>query len=310
MIKSKFKVQSVLQNKDYGKFILEPLERSYGDTLGTALRRCLLTSLEGSAVTEVRIEGVRHQFSTLEGLKEDIVQLILNIKQLRINYKGEQEAIIKLEEKGPKVVTARDIKAPAEIEIINKDLVLANLADKKAKLSVEMKVVKGWGYSPAEERAVNTVGVIPIDASFSPIKRVNYKVESTRVGRRTDFDRLILEIWTDGTIKPQEALTSGAKILVNYFKQIYEPVFSKEVEEKKPLENNEALSLTIEELDLPTRIVNALSKGGYKTLKDLTQAKSEEIASLKNLGVKSISLIEEKLKEKGLSFNDVSSKSS
>lgn len=308
MIKPKFKVHTAEQRQDYGKFILEPLEQGYGETLGTALRRCLLTSLEGSAVTEVRIEGIRHQFSTFEGLKEDVVRLILNIKQLRIKSINDKETIIKLEERGPKVVKASDIETPADIEIINKDLVLANLADKKSKLSLEMKVVSGWGYSPAEERKINTVGIIPIDASFNPVKRVDYKVEATRVGRRTDFDRLILEIWTDGTIKPKEALMNGAQILVDYFKQIYEPVFTEEVREEQPKESSEALSLTIEELDLPTRIVNALSKGGYKTLKDLTQTKSEEISTLKNLGIKSVSIIEEKLKEKGVSLLNAPSK--
>lgn len=305
MITPQFKVHTQEQKKGYGRYIFEPLEQGYGETLGTALRRCLLTSLEGTAVTEVKIEGMRHQFSTLTGLKEDIVQLILNIKQLRIKYKGEKEAIIKIEARGPKIVKAVDIQTPPEVEIINKDLVLANLADKKSKLSVEMKVVREWGYSPSEERKINTIGVIPVDAAFSPIKRVNYKVEATRVGRRTDLDRLILEIWTDGTLEPKEALKNSAKILVSYFKQIYEPVVVKTaLSTEESAVNNEVLSLTLEELDLPTRIVNALIKGGYKTLKDLTRTKREEIATLKNLGIKSVSIIEEKLKVKGVNFKE------
>lgn len=304
MLKPQFKVTIDKQTADYGRFFLEPLEQGYGHTLGEALRRCLLTSLEGAAVTKVRIERVRHHFSTLEGLKEDIVELVLNIKKLRIKYTGGKEATLKLEASGPGEIKASKIKTPAGVEIVNKDLVLANLADKKSKLVVEMKVSTGWGYSPAEERKIETVGVIPVDANFSQVKQVNYKVEATRIGRRTDFDRLILEIWTSGTIKPLEVLEKGSKILVNYFKQVYEPVFEKVVEEKYEKEDEETLSLTVEELGLPTRIANALLKGGNKTVRDLIKVKRKEITSVKNLGVKSVSIVEKKLKQYGLSFKE------
>lgn len=309
MLKPQFKVNVDKQTVDYGRFFLEPLEQGYGQTLGNALRRCLLTHLEGAAVTEVKIEGARHQFTTLEGLKEDIVELILNIKKLRIKYTSgkldTKGVTLHLEAKGPGQVKASQIKTPAGVEIVNKDLILASLADKKSKLSMEMRVQNGIGYSPAEERKVESVGVIPVDALFNPVRRVNYKIEATRVGRRTDFDRLILEIWTDGSIKPLQILDQAAQVLVDYFKQVYAPVFEKATQEApKKSSDEEFLNLTVEELDLPTRIVNALIKGGYKTVRDLVAAKRQAIASVKNLGTKSISVIEKKIKDKGLGFQD------
>lgn len=300
MFKPQFKVQIEKQINDYGKFFLEPLEQGYGHTLGNALRRCLLTSMEGAAITSIRMEGVRHQFSTIEGLQEDIVELILNIKKLRIKYRGEKEVILKLDVKGAGEVKASSIKTPAGVEIVNKDLVLANLTDKKAKLSLEMTAGVGYGYSLAEERKVDTLGVIPVDAAFSPVTVVNYKVEATRVGRRTDFDKLILEIWTDGSIKPLEALETASKITESYFKQIYQPTFEKITVEKKEDGDSEVMSLTVEELDLPTRIANALVKGGFKTVKDLVKAPKEKISSVKNLGSKSVSIVTKKLADRGV----------
>jgi len=304
MLKPQFKVKSEKQTSDYGKFVLEPLEQGYGNTLGISLRRVLLSSLKGAAITELRIEGVRHQFSNLDGLKEDIIELILNIKKLRIKYEEEKEVMLKLSAKGPGKVKGSDIKTPANVKIINGDLELANLADKKATLNIEMKLARGFGFSPAEEREVDNIQIIPIDAAFSPIKRFNYKVETTRVGRRTDFNKLIIEIWTDGTIKPKQALEEGAENLVDYFKQIYDPVLVKVEKKIKPEKNQGFLSLTVEELDLPTRIVNALVKGGYKTVKDLSEVEKPKIVSVKNLGSKSISIVEDKLKEKGVGFKE------
>lgn len=304
MLKPQFKATSKKLKKDYGEFVLEPLEQGYGNTLGTALRRCLLTSIRGAAVTEVKISGTRHQFSTIFGLKEDIVELILNIKKLRVKYTGDKPAALKLEAVGYKKVKAEDIKCPANIEIVNKNLVIANLADKKTKLSITMKVEAGTGYSPVEDRKSSKIGVIPIDAVFTPVIRVNPKVASTRVGRRTDLDKLILEIWTDGTIKPKEALEKAAKILSRFFKQIYKPTFKprEAKEEIGTFRSRGALDLTVEELDLPTRIANALRKGGYKTVEDLTKATEKEIAKVKNLGKKSVEIIKEKLKEKEVGF--------
>lgn len=301
MLKPQFTVTAEKESADYGRFIIEPLEQGYGHTVGNALRRCLLTSLPGAAVTEVEVDGVRHQFSTLSGMKEDIVEFILSVKQLRIKYSGEGEVQLRLEAKGPGKVKARDIKTPAEVEIVNPDLVLAKLADNKSKLKATLKVMVGMGYSPMEERKVSTVGVIPVDAAFSPIQRVNYQVVSTRVGRRTDFDKLVMEVWTDGTIEPRQALDEAARILVKYFKQMYEPTFEKkETKEEVSLEDQEVLKLTVEELDLPTRIANALRKGGYKTVKDLKQAKRSDVAEVKNLGAKSVDVVVKTLKDKGV----------
>ena len=305
MLKPQFKITSKKKKADYGVFVIEPLEQGYGHTLGNALRRCLLTSLVGAAVVELKIDGARHQFTTLSGLKEDIVELILNIKQLRVKCKEEKKIELKLDVHGPKRVTAKDIQTPPGVEIINKDLVLANLADKKSKLKITMKVRSGVGYSSVEERKVSTVGVIPIDAAFSPISRVNYKVKSTRVGRRTDFDKLVLEIWTDGSIAPKEALEKAAKILASYFKQVYEPTFDKQKAEKViSFEDQEILNLTVEELDLPTRIANALRKGGYKTVEDLKKAKKTDIAQVKNLGNKSVEVVVATLEEKGITLEE------
>lgn len=297
-----FSIKAQKETADYGKFIIEPLEQGYGHTLGNALRRVLLTSLPGAAVTQVKITGVRHQFSTQEGLKEDIVELILNIKQIRFKYKGEKPVKIKLDAQGPGEVKAGDIKTPAEVEIVNPEHVIGRLADKKSRLKIEMVVEKGFSYLPAGERKSDTLGIIPVDASFTPVKRVNYKVEATRVGLRTDLDRLILEITTDKTISPSEALKEAAKILVAFFGQVVEPKEVPVEEEKKEELPSEVLRLTVEELNLPTRIANALRKGGYPTVKDLTTAAASDIAKVKNLGEKSIKVIKAALTEKEVSL--------
>lgn len=300
VIKPAFKIKKIEEKADYGKFVLEPLEQGYGQTVGNALRRCLLTSLVGSAVTKVKIDGVRHQFSTLTGLKEDIVALILNLKQIRVNYQGKKEVKAVLEVQGPAKIKAGDIKTPAGVEIVNKDLHLGTLTDSKAKLKAKLWINSGCGYSPAEDRPSTTLGIIPLDAVFSPISSVDYHVEATRVGRRVDFDKLILEIWTDGSIKPRQALESSAEVLTRFFKQIYSPVFEEKKEAKKEEKDSEVLKLTVEELDLPTRIANALRRGGYGTVKDLTKVDWEDIAKVKNLGKKSIDTIIAKLAKKGV----------
>ncbi|MFC1711329.1 DNA-directed RNA polymerase subunit alpha [Patescibacteria group bacterium] len=306
MIKPSFKTKILEDKSNYSKFVMEPLEQGYGRTLGNSLRRSLLSNIGGAAITKVKIEGVRHQFSTLKGMKEDIVELILNLKQVVVIYKGEEEVKLSLKVKGPKEVKAGDIKAPAEVKIINKKLKLAHLTDSKTNLNVDIWVACGYGYSPAEERKTNTLGIIPVDASFSPIIKVNYKVEATRVGRRTDFDRLILEMWTNGAIKPKKSLEESAKILTSYFKQIYKPVYEKAEEEEVKVEENESLKLTVEELNLPTRIANALRRGGYPTVESLSKIKKEELNKVKNLGIKSIEIIQKKLLDKGVTFKDES----
>ena len=297
MFKPVFKLKTQTQTSTRGLFILEPLEQGYGHSLGTALRRMLLTSIPGYAVIKVKIKGVSHRFSTLEGLKEDVVELLLNIKQIRIKSELNKDFKFKLEAIGPKTVTAADINLPAGVTIVNPNLVLATLASRKNKLEIKFTVSRGYGFVPATKSPSEKIGEIPVDALFSPVLLVNYKVEATRVGRRTDYDKLILEVVTDGTIKPKKAILQAAKILMVYFKQIYEPRFIKK-KATKPVKEPEVYKLTVEELNLPTRIANALRKGGYETVKDLVGAKPQEIAKIKNLGKKSVTTIIKKLKDK------------
>ena len=298
MTDSLFQIKKEKENDRYGLFIIEPLEPGYGDTLGNALRRVLLASLKGAAIVQIKINGVKHKFSTLEGLKEDIIELILNLKQVRLQYEGEKPVRLELEKRGPCEVTAGDIKAPANVKIVNPELVLGNLASKNNTLKAEVIVEVGYGWVAAEEREADKLGVIPVDASFSPVHRVNYKVEATRVGRRIDFDRLILEIFTDGTIKPCLALKQAAGILVKYFQQVFEP--KKAPKEKKKIEvpSEEVLKLTVEEIDLPTRIANTLRKGGFGTVEDLAQATFADLVKVKNLGEKSIKIVQTALAKK------------
>ncbi len=297
-----FQIKTEKETKNEGVFIIEPLEQGYGHTLGNSLRRVSLTSLPGAAVTFVKISGVRHQFTTLEGLKEDLVDLILNIKKIRIKYQGKDPVKVKLEATGPGEVKAKKIKTPAGIEIVNQDLVLAHLADKKTKLSAELTIESGYGYSPFEERKSDVLGIIPVDATFSPVIKVNYQVEATRVGRLTNYDRLIIELKTDGTISPSEAIKEAAQILIGYFKQIVEPKVPKKKIEEQPAISHETLRLTVEELNLPTRIVNALEKSGYKTVADLIAVDKKEIKKVRNLGEKSLKIIAAALKEKEVDF--------
>lgn len=299
-----FKIEEKVEEKDYGKFVIEPLNPGFGHTLGNALRRVLLTALSGAAVVSVQIDGVKHQFSTLPGLKEDIVELILNIKSLRLKL-SEDKATIKLVAYGPGEVKASEIEAPPEVEIINKDLYLGSLADRKSKLEIEMQVESGLGYVLAEERKISTIGVIPIDAIFTPVLRVNYKVEETRVGRLTNLDKLTLEIWTDGTVSPKEALDEAAKILTSYFLQIYEPKVQSPQEgiAITPSVSDDILKMSVEELDLPTRIYNSLKNGGIETVGQLLGTPKKQLNEIRNMGAKSIAIIEEKLREKGVALN-------
>ena len=300
MFKPQFKTKSKSKNNKEGVFVLEPLEQGFGHTLGNALRRCLLNSIKGRALTSVKIAGVKHQFSTLSGLKEDIVEFILNLKQVVVKSNDDEPVVLKLKAKGPADVKAKDIKAPANVQIINKDQVIAKLSDSKSKLDCELHYEVGSGFSLAGERKSTTVGLIPTDAAYNPVVQVNYDIEAARVGRRTDYDRLIIRINTNGSVDPEEALMQAAQILDSYFKQVYDPVFEDKKEETtiEIEENAETLDLTVEELDLPTRIANALRKGGYPTVRDLVKANYEEVVKVKDLGSKSVKIIQDKLKVK------------
>lgn len=297
-----FKVTTSQTSDHQGCFVIEPLESGFGHTLGNCLRRVLLTSLEGAAISSVKIDGVSHQFSTLAGVSEDVTEIILNLKKVLIKLFSDKPVKMRLQASGKREVKAGDIDTLGGAEIINPDLHIASLNTSAAKLNIEMTADKGVGYIGADEKKSNEIGVIMIDSIYTPVISVTYKVESTRVGRNTNFDKLLLDIVTDGTLTPEEALNSTAKILSGYFKQIYEPTFDEE--EVQPVTSNEVLKLSVEELDLPVRITNALKAVDIDTVERLTQTPKVQLMKAKNLGVQSISLISEKLAERGLTLSE------
>lgn len=301
MAEPMFEIKEEKKEANYGKFVISPLEQGYGITVGNSLRRVLLTSLPGIAVTSVKIAGVKHQFSSLEGLKEDIVEFVLGVKKVRFSGKLEKPVKATLEVTKAGEFKASEIKVGGGVEVSNPDLVLGTL-NKGAKLQAEMTIESGTGYSPAEDRPVESIGLIPVDASFSPVKRVSYKIEETRVGRLTNYDKLVLEIWTDGTMKASDALVDSAKTLLSYFGQIINP---KKVE-KVVAEVKDELGLTgklsVEEIGLPTRVSNALIKAGFETVESLAHAKKEDLVKVRNLGEKSLKIIAAALGGKGVEF--------
>lgn len=299
-----FKIKGEEESQNYGKFVIEPLEEGYGHTLGNSLRRVLLTSIKGAAITSVKIDGVKHQFSTLAGLKEDMVEFLLNLKKVRLHIENDKPVTLHLEKKGSGEVFAGDIEVPSGVTISNPDHYLGSLSDKKSKLEVEITAETGYGYVKADQHKIDSIGVLSVDSIFSPITRVNYKVEATRVGRMTNLDKLILEIWTDGSIAPRVVLEQAAHMLVSYFLQIYQP--KAEVVEGvavTPTVSDEILKMRVEELDIPTRIVNALANGGIETVGQLLGTPKAELSKVKNLGGKSLTIVEEKLREKGVALS-------
>jgi DNA-directed RNA polymerase subunit alpha len=300
-----FKIKEEKVTEEYGEFVIEPLEPGYGHTLGNALRRVLLVSIPGAAVTSVKISGAKHKFSTIPGLKENLVDFLLNIKGLNLRLlDSKDQSTVKLSAKGPKEITAKDLELPEDVEIINKDHYLGFLADKKAKLDVELTVEKGMGYSLSDERKISTLGVIPTDAIYTPIRRVNYEVSATRVGRQTNLDKLTLQIWTNGVVKPREALDEAARILSAYFVEVFEPKTTAmpETAVSQPGVPDAVSRMTVDELDLPTRIYNSLRNGGIETIGQLLETPRKDLITMRNMGGKSIGVIEEKLKEKGISL--------
>ncbi len=299
-----FKIKTELEKDNFAKIAIEPLESGFGHTLGNSLRRVLLTSLEGSAVTSVKIDGVSHQFSTIEGVLEDIIEIILNIKKIRVKVSSEKEIKLSLKASGKGVVKAGDFEIEGDGEISNPDLHVATLTDSKAKLNMELTAMQGKGYSMAEERKSDDIGVISVDALFTPVSSVNYIVEPTRVGRRADFDKLIMDITTDGTITPLDALNQAAKILSNAFHRIYEPAPEEEVIDTSSKVSEEILKMTVEELDLPVRITNALKAFEINVVDDLINIPRPQLLKAKNLGAKSVALVSEKLAERGLALRE------
>jgi DNA-directed RNA polymerase subunit alpha len=300
-----FSIKEEKVNESFSKFVIEPLPSGYGHTLGNALRRVLLSSIEGVAVTSVKISGIKHKFSTVVGLKENIVDLLLNIKGLNLRLlDSKSNSVVKLSIKGPKKILASDLDVAQDVEIVNKDHYLGHLTDKKAKLDIELTVEKGLGYSLAEENKTSSLGVIPTDAIFTPVTRVSYEVSATRVGRQTDLDKLLLSVWTNGVMDPRAALDEGARILSGYFSQVYDPQLTASQDRTRASSSiaDSVLSLTIDELDLPTRIYNSLRNAEIETIGDLIKTPKKDLMVVRNLGRKSVDIIDEKLKEKELSL--------
>src|SRR3989338_920656 len=299
-----FKIKSEKEAENFAQITIEPLESGFGHTLGNSLRRVLLTALSGAAITSVKIDGVSHQFSTIEGVMEDVIEIILNLKKVHLQIGGERAVKLTIKTTGKKVVKASDFEVEGDGQIVNGDQVIATLTDAKAKLSMEAIAENGKGYSVADERKTNEICVIAIDALFSPVESVNYSVDPTRVGRSTDFDKLTLDVTTTGSVTPLEAVNDAAKILSESFRKIYEPDAEEEVVEEGSKVSEETLKLTIEELDLPVRITNALKAIEINTIEDLINVPRQILLKAKNLGTKSLSLISEKLSERGLSLRE------
>jgi DNA-directed RNA polymerase subunit alpha len=293
----------------YGKFVLEPLERGYGTTLGNSLRRVLLSSLPGVAVTSIKIDGVQHEFSTIPGVKEDVTEIVLNIKGLTAKIHGESPKTVYIEAEGEGVVTAGDIKADSEVEILNPAMHIATL-DQGAKLYMEIVIDKGRGYVPAERNKANIqniVGAIAVDSIYTPVLKVNYTVENTRVGQITDYDKLSLEVWTDGTISAKESISLAAKVLnehLNLFVDLSEEAASAEIMVEKDDKGNEkVLEMTIEELDLSVRSFNCLKRAGINTVGDLINKSKDDMMKVRNLGKKSLEEVVFKLNSLGFNLN-------
>ena len=303
--KPKIECVEVSEDGSYGKFVVEPLERGYGITLGNALRRILLSSLPGVAATSVKIDGVLHELSTVQGIKEDVTEIILNIKALALTMTGEGPKTIYIDAQGPGEVTGADIKTDGDIEVINKDLHIATL-DTDGKLYMEITINNGRGYVSQTRNKTDDLPIssIAVDSIYTPVKRVNFTVENTRVGQISDYDKLILEIWTNGTIKTEEAISLSAKILIEHFKLFMTLTdHANDVEimiEKEEDKKEKALEMTIEELDLSVRSYNCLKRAGINTVQELAQRSMDDMMKVRNLGKKSLEEVERKLKELGL----------
>lgn len=303
-------IECVSMNDDrtYGKFVVEPLERGYATTLGNSLRRILLSSLPGTAVKWVKIENVLHEFSTIPGVREDVVEILLNLKALSAKiYSDDDMKILRIEADEAGVITAADIKTDADVEILNGDLVVCTL-DENSSLSMEICLARGRGYVPAElnKEPGMPIGVIPVDSIYTPVRKVNFAVEKTRVGQEADYDRLVLEIWTDGTIDPDEAASLGAKILsehLNLFINMTDSINSVEIMvEKEEDKKEKVLEMTIEELDLSVRSYNCLKRAGINTVEELTKRTEDDMMKVRNLGKKSLEEVKHKLAELDLTL--------
>jgi DNA-directed RNA polymerase subunit alpha len=306
------KIESTAMSQEYGRFIIGPLERGYGTTVGNSLRRVLLASLPGAAVTSIRVTDVPHEFSAIPHVREDMMRLILHIKQLRLKLHDTDSARMRLEVHGAGTVTAADLQVPPEVEIVNPDLYLFTVDSDDAFLEIEMTAETGRGYSPAEERGCLPIGELPVDAIFSPIRRVGYEVEKTRVGQDADYDRVLMQIWTDGTIRPEDALAQSSQIMMQYLRPIagvseetFLPV--EEVEEEEGAIPNEIYDTPIEQLDLSVRVFNSLKRTGITKvgeMLDMLDRGEETMLAIRNFGEKSLDELKSQLRTKGFLLDE------
>jgi len=302
------KIEREAEARNYGKFVISPLERGYGVTVGNALRRVLLSSLDGVAVSSIRISDVLHEFSDIPGVREDVIQVMLQIKQLRLKLIGVDTTRMHLEVRGEGLVTAADIIAPPEVEIINPDLYLFTVDNSKARLDIELTVERGRGYSPANDRAGHLpIGELPVDAIYSPIKRVNWEVTNARVGQSTNYDKLTLEVWSDGTVSPEKALSTAAKTMIEHLRYIagvseetLAIAMEKEISGSRL--SSEVAETPVEALDLSVRVFNSLKRTGITTVGDvldLLEKGDQAVMSIRNFGEKSLDELRQKMREKG-----------
>ena len=302
-----YKRQEYNESENYGKFVIEPLERGFGTTLGNSLRRVLLSSLPGSAVNSIKIQGAIHEFSAVDGVVEDVTTIILNLKQLVFDIEDDTNVTMRIDVKGPATVTAADIQCPENVRMISDDLVIAHVAE-GANFYMEMYAKKDRGYVSSEinKKSINQIGIIPTDSIYSPIEKVSYSVEPTRVGQSVKYDQLVMEVITNGSIKPHEAIALAAKILVehlNLFVDLNDMAVNMEIMSEATTDStNKVLDMTIEELDLSVRSYNCLKRAGIQTVQELADKTEEEMIKVRNLGKKSLKEVKEKLHELGLGF--------
>lgn len=302
-------IHKVEETDNYGKFVVEPLERGYGTTLGNSLRRVMLASLPGAAITSIQIDGVLHEFSTVQGVTEDVTQIILNLKQVALKIDSEDAKDLEIDVKGPAEVTAADIQGDGDVTILNSDLHIATVSD-GAELHVKMTADKGRGYSSPDDNKTRmeglAIGVLPIDSIYTPIERVNYTVENTRVGQSNDYDKLTLDVWTNGSLTPTEAISLAAKILTEHLTMFVnlteEAQVTQVMVEREETHQEKVLDKTIEELDLSVRSYNCLKRADIQTVKDLTERTEADMMKVRNLGTKSLDEIKLKLAELGVGF--------
>lgn len=303
--KPRIEIMELSEDGSYGKFVVEPLERGYGTTLGNSLRRVLLSSLPGAAISSIKIQGVLHEFATIPGVLEDVPEIILNIKEIAAKMYTEEPVTMIIDVEGPQEITAGDIATGMEVEIVNKDQHIATV-NEDGRLYIELELIRGRGYSVAEKnkKEGQPVGVIPVDSSYTPVSKVNYQVENTRVGQITDYDKLVLDVWTNGTMSADEATSLGAKILtehLNLFIGLTDHVNEVEIMvEKEEDKKEKVLEMTVEELDLSVRSYNCLKRAAINTVEELTEKTEEDMMKVRNLGKKSLEEVQKKLAELGL----------